>query len=416
VVGHVGTVELAAIVIASQYFFTVFILGTGFSNAVISMVAQAVGRGDTRNVRRSIRMGLWASLAYAVLTLPLFYYSGPILSLLGQQPDVVALASSYLHIAAVGIFPALVFMVLRALMSALDRAAIILWITLAVLLLNAVFAYTFVLGHFGAPAFGLTAAAYVAVGVNIFGAVAAIVYIERDPVLREYELFVRFWRADWQALVEVVRLGMPIGLTVLAEVSLFSVSSIMMGWIGTVELAAHGIAMQLTATAFMVPLGFAQAATVRVGLHAGRGDPPGIRRAALSVIILAAGFALISGIVFILMRETLARLFIDPQSVNAAQLLAVAGPFIVVAGVFQICDGMQAIGAGLARGLKDSTIPMIIALFSYWGIGFTGAYLLAFPVGLGGVGIWLGFLCGLSAAAVLLNLRFFLLTRRFRAN
>ncbi len=414
IISQLGTTELAAIVLASQFFFTIFILGSGFSTAAIPLATHALAVGDERGVRRAIRMGMWASLAFSILCIPLFLYSEPILLLLGQKPDVAAFAASYLHIAGFGIIPALQFMVLRSFLSALKRAGIILYVTVAVLVLNAVFAYAFVLGHFGMPAFGMHAAAYVAAGVNLFGFVAAVIYIERVPMLAAYGLFTRFWRPDWQALGEVVRLGIPVGLMVLAEVSLFTVASLMMGWIGTVELAAHGIALQFASMSFMVPLGLAQAATVRVGLAAGAGKRTDVMRAGGAAVLLATGFALASCILFIVERESLARLFVDPASSNAAELIATAGPFIIVAGAFQLFDGLQAIGAGLARGLKDSTVPMVLAIASYWGIGFTSAYLLAFPLGFGGIGIWYGFMLGLAAASVALNGRFYYLASRNR--
>lgn len=414
IISHLGTAELAAIVIASQYFFTIFILGSGFSTAAIPLATHALAIRDERGVRRAIRMGMWASLAYSLLCLPLFLYSKPILLALGQKPDVAEFASSYLHIAGFGIIPALQFMVLRSFLSALKRASIILYVTMAVLVLNAVFAYAFVLGHFGAPALGMQAAAYVAAGVNLFGFLAAVLYIERVPMLAAYGLFTRFWRPDWQALIEVVRMGVPIGLMVLAEVSLFTVASLMMGWIGTVELAAHGIAMQFTSMAFMVPLGLAQAATVRVGLAAGAGKRVEVVRAGGAALFLSAVFALASCIVFIVERESLARLFVDPASANAADLIATAGPFMVVAGAFQLFDGLQAVGAGLSRGLKDSTVPMVLAIISYWGIGFTSAYALAFPFGYGGIGIWYGFMLGLGAATFALIGRFYYLASRNR--
>ncbi len=414
IISQLGTAELAAIVLASQFFFTIFILGSGFSTAAIPLATHALAVGDERGVRRAIRMGMWASLAFSILCIPLFLYSEPILLALGQKPDVAAFAASYLHIAGFGIIPALQFMVLRSFLSALKRAGIILYVTVAVLVLNAVFAYAFVLGHFGMPAFGMHAAAYVAAGVNLFGFVAAVVYIERVPMLAAYGLFTRFWRPDWQALGEVVRLGIPVGLMVLAEVSLFTVASLMMGWIGTVELAAHGIALQFASMSFMVPLGLAQAATVRVGLAAGAGKRVDVMRAGGAAVLLATGFALASCILFIVERESLARLFVDPASSNAAELIATAGPFIIVAGAFQLFDGLQAIGAGLARGLKDSTVPMVLAIASYWGIGFTSAYLLAFPLGFGGIGIWYGFMLGLAAASVALNGRFYYLASRNR--
>ncbi|SOC85056.1 multidrug resistance protein, MATE family [Ensifer adhaerens] len=414
IISHLGTVELAAIVLASQFFFTVFILGSGFSTAAIPLATHALAIGDERGVRRSIRMGMWASLAFSLVSIPIFLYSEPILLALGQKPDVAAYAASYLHIAGFGIIPALQFMVLRSFLSALKRASIILYVTVAVLVLNAVFAYIFVLGHFGMPAFGMHAAAYVAAGVNLFGFLAAVVYIERVPMLAAYGLFTRFWRPDWQALGEVVRLGIPVGLMVLAEVSLFTVASLMMGWIGTVELAAHGIALQFASMSFMVPLGLAQAATVRVGLAAGAGQRVEVMRAGGAAVLLATGFAVISCILFIVERESLARLFVDPASSNAAELIATAGPFIIVAGAFQLFDGLQAIGAGLARGLKDSTVPMVLAIASYWGIGFTSAYVLAFPLGFGGIGIWYGFMLGLAAASIALNGRFYYLASRNR--
>ena len=414
IISHLGTSELAAIVLASQFFFTIFILGSGFSTAAIPLATHALAVGDERGVRRAIRMGMWASLAFSLVSLPLFLYSGPILLLLGQKPEVAAYAASYLHIAGFGIIPALQFMVLRSFLSALKRASIILYVTMAVLVLNAVFAYAFVLGHFGMPALGMKAAAYVAAGVNLFGFVAAVIYIERVPMLAAYGLFTRFWRPDWQPLGEVVRLGIPVGLMVLAEVSLFTVASLMMGWIGTVELAAHGIALQFASMSFMVPLGLAQAATVRVGLAAGAGKRVEVMRAGGAAVLLATGFALASCILFIVERESLARLFVDPASSNAAELIATAGPFIIVAGAFQLFDGLQAIGAGLARGLKDSTVPMVLAIASYWGIGFTSAYALAFPLGFGGIGIWYGFMLGLAAASVALNGRFYFLASRNR--
>lgn len=414
IVGRLGMVPLAAVVLASQYFFTIFILGTGFSTAAIPMATHALGQGDERGVRRAIRMGMWASLAFSIVSLPLFFYSEPILLALGQKPDVAALAGSYLQIAGIGIVPALQFMVLRSFLSAVKRAGIILYVTLVVLVLNALLAYTFVLGHFGMPAFGMKAAAVVAAGVNLFGFIAAVIYIERVPALAAYSLFARFWRADWPALGEVVRLGIPIGLMVLAEVSLFTVASLMMGWIGTVELAAHGIAMQFASMAFMVPLGLSQAATVRVGLAAGAGEHDTVMRAGGAALALATLFALASCIFFIVERESLATLFIDPTSSNAAELIATAGPFIIVAGAFQLFDGLQAVGAGLARGLKDSTVPMVLAIASYWGIGFTSAYLFAFPLGFGGIGIWYGFMLGLGAASLALNGRFYYLASRNR--
>ena len=411
ILGRLGAAHLAAIVLSAQFFFTVFILGSGFANAVMPMVAQAYGRGDAVSVRRAVRMGMWVALAYSALMIPLFYNVEAILLYAGQKPDVAALAGSYLKIAQWGMAPGLLFMTLRGLVSAHGRAGIVLYVTIVILTVNAVFAYALVLGHFGLPALGMEGAAIVSLCVNLLSFVLLTAYIQSRPEMRRYELFVRFWKPDWGALREVVHLGLPIGLTMLAEVGLFTGASLLMGNIGTLQLAAHGIALQLASIAFMIPLGLAQAGTVRVGVAHGRGDRLGVVRAALAVLVIAAVIAVSGGILFALVPTTLASIFLDKAGADSAAVLAIAGPFVVIAGIFQLVDGLQAIAAGLLRGLKDTRIPMVLALISYWPIGFFCAWVFAFPAGFGGIGVWFGFLSGLAAAAVLLNWRFYKLVR-----
>lgn len=412
ILGRLGAAHLAAIVLSSQFFFTIFILGSGFANAVMPMVAQAYGRGDTVSVRRSVRMGMWVVLLYSVLMIPLFYSAENILLYAGQKPEVAALAGSYLKIAQWGMGPALLFMTLRGLVSAHGRAGIVLYVTITILTVNALLAYALVLGHFGLPALGMEGAAIASVVVNVLSFLLITAYIQSRADMRRYELFVRFWRPDWQAFREVVHLGLPIGLTMLAEVSLFTGASLLMGNIGTLELAAHGIALQLASVAFMIPLGLAQAGTVRVGVAHGRGDHLGVVRAAWAVLIVAAVIAVGGGILFAAVPTALASIFLDKAGKDSAAVLAIAGPFVVIAGVFQLVDGLQAIAAGLLRGLKDTRIPMILALISYWPIGFFAAWFFAFPAGFGGIGVWFGFLAGLAAASVLLNWRFYRLVRQ----
>lgn len=412
ILGRLGAAHLAAIVLAGQVFFTVFIFGSGFANAVMPMAAQAYGRGDRVSARRAVRMGMWISILYALLAIPLFHYAEQLLLLAGQRPEVAELVGRYLAIAQWGLAPALLFMTLRGLVSAHGEAGIILYITLVILVVNAVFAYALVLGHFGLPAMGIEGAAIVSFGVNALSFVLLVAYIEWRPGLRDYELFVRFWRPDWPAFREVVHLGLPIGLTVLAETSLFMAASLLMGTIGTQQLAAHGIALQLASVAFMIPLGLAQAGTVRVGVAHGRGDPLALVRASWAVVIVASAVTVAGGILFATMPETLASVFLDKAAADSAAVLAFAGPFVVVAGLFQLVDGLQAVAAGLLRGLKDTRAPMILALISYWPIGFVCAWFFAFPAGFGGIGIWFGFLSGLGAAALLLNWRYYRLVKR----
>ena len=416
IIGRLGAVELAGVVLSIQFFFPILHFGSGFSIAIMPIIAQAVGRGDRGIVRRYVRTAIWRSLAYALLVLPLFIYCEPILILMGQHPDVAEQAASYLHIMGFGIAPALIFLVLKSFLSGIGRTKIILAVNLVCVALNAFFAYALTLGHFGFPALGLRGAASVALAVEFLFALGLVAYIALVPDCRAFALHKPSTTVDRAALLDVLRHGLPISLMILSEMGLFSVAAIMIGWIDTLQLAAHGVAMQLVAMAFMVPLGFSQAATVRIGLAVGRSDDDGLLRTGITALCIVAVCSAASGLLFITKAEFLAALFVDGTTSDAKRVIALAIPFITIAGCFQLLDGLQSVGAGLARGLKDTTIPMFIALFSYWVVGFGGAYILAFPLHLGGPGIWYGFVAGLGCAAIALNTRFFILVAAIRRN
>ena len=404
--GWYGTEELAATVLGSQAFFIVYIFGAGFANAILPLAAQAEGRNDPTHVRRSVRMGMWILLIYAVVVMPFLWLLEPALIALGQKPELAALASDYIRIAQWGMFPALMMMALRTFFAARSRASIVLWSALIGTLVNGILNYALIFGHFGAPEMGVRGAAVASVisSTVIFLIMAGWALFH--PAHRDYRLFQRFWRPEWPAFFEVFRLGLPIGFTILAEVGLFMAASVMMGWLGTVELAAHGIAIQLASISFMVPLGLSHAATVRVGQAYGRGDSHGLARAAHTVMGLSVLIALASATLFWVLPEQLVSLFLDEANADAADLLAVAVPLVLVAAAFQLVDAVQAIAAGLLRGIKDTRVPMIMAVISYWPVGLSAAYGLGFGLGFGGPGIWAGLAIGLGAAAVLLNLRF----------
>jgi multidrug resistance protein, MATE family len=414
VVGHLGELDLAGIVLATQYFFLVLFFGSGFPTALMPLISHAVGRDDPEEVRRVLQMGMWISMAFAAVCLPLFLYSEPILIWMGQKPDVSAKAGQYLQILGFGVGPALAFQVLKSFLSALGRTRIIFYVNFVCIAFNAILAYTFTLGHFGVPSYGLEAAAFIAVGIELLFAVSLMIYIAIVPATRQYGLLRDVFRQDWRAFLEVIRHGVPISLMILSEMSLFSVAAIMVGWLGSLQLAAHGVAMQYAAISFMVPLGLSQAATVIVGISAARGDREAVKNAGIAALLMACASSVISGAVLIAAARPLASLFVDTDTPGAAAVIEYAVPFITVAGIFQLFDGLQTVGAGLARGLKDSTVPMVLAMVSYWIVGFGCAYLLAFPLHFGGLGIWAGFVAGLVAAAILLNMRFAYLVGRMR--
>jgi multidrug resistance protein, MATE family len=404
--GWYGVNELAAVVLAASSFFVIFIFGSGFAQAVMPMVASAVGRDDEVQVRRDTRMGLWLSIGFGVLTYPLFWNARAVFMALGQQEVVAGLAQDFLRIGGLGMVPALLVMTLKSYLAALERTQVVLWTTLAAVGVNFVLAYALIFGHWGAPELGVRGAAIASLAVQILTFVILVVYAGWLPQLRHYNLFQRFWRPDWQAMGLVFRLGWPIGVTGLAESGLFQATALMMGWIGTVELAAHGIAMEVAALAFMVHLGLSNAATVRAGRADGAGDRQSLRDGGKVAIALSAGFGVAIVALFLIMPEVLIAAFLDEANPASAAILVFGTKLLAVAALFQMADAMQVMALGLLRGVKDTRVPMVAAAVSYWVIGIPCAYVFGFVFGLGGVGLWLGLVVGLTIAALTMMYRF----------
>ena len=410
--GWYGVTELAAVVLGASSFFVIFILGSGFAQAVMPMVAASLGEGDEAQVRRDARMGLWLSILFGLACYPVFWWSGPILLALGQKPEVAALGQDYLQVAGLGMAPALMVMALKSYLAALNRTQVVLWITVGAVVLNIAVNWALIFGNWGAPELGVVGAAIATVVVQVasFAALALYAGLLRD--LRRFRLWQRFWRADWTAMGRVFRLGWPIGVTGLAESGLFQASALMMGWIGTKELAAHGIAMEVAALAFMVHLGLSNAATVRTAHSDGAGDAAGLRRGAVVAIAMSVIFGLTMVALFLLFPAPILSLFLDTSAPEAAQIIAFGTVLLAVAALFQLADAMQVMALGLLRGIQDTKVPMLLAAFSYWVVGIPASYVLAFHAGMGGPGLWLGLTLGLLLAAVTMMARFWLLAPR----
>lgn len=404
--GWYGVNELAAVVLGSSSFFVIFIFGSGFAQAVMPMVASALGAGDETQVRRDARMGLWLSIAFGLLTYPLFWWAEPVLLALGQKPEVARLGQDFLRIAGLGMIPALLVMTLKSYLAALERTQVVLWVTLAAVVVNLGAAWALIFGAGPVPALGVRGAALASLIVQVLTFVLLAVYAAVLPELRRFRLFQRFWRPDWHAMGQVFRLGWPIGVTSLSEAGLFQATALMMGWIGTVELAAHGIAMEVAALAFMVHLGLSNATTVRTGRAEGAGDAQALRDGARVAIALSVFFGLCMITLFLTLPGPIIALFLDLSKPEAAGIVAFGTALLAVAALFQMADAMQVMALGLLRGIRDTRLPMIIAAVSYWGIGVPAAYLLAFRAGWGGQGLWLGLTLGLVCAATTMMWRF----------
>ena len=402
---------LAGVVLASQLYFIVFIVGSGFAFAIMPMCATALGEGNDRQVRRSVRMGAWLVTFYGILFAVPLWYLEPILLALGQQADLALIAQDYMRIAVLGLFPSLWIMVLKSYLSALERAQVVLIATLVAAAANIVFNYALIFGNLGFPEMGAKGAAWASVLTITLDFVFLLVYCRVLPALKQYELFQNPFRFDREAFVETFKLGWPISLTLLAETSLFSAATIMVGWSGTIALAAHGIVLQITSVGFMIPLGISNVGTIRGGRALGRKDKLHLKRAAAVVLWGAFAVSLVSLTLYLTVPRFLMRLFVDPTEPNLDAIVEMGVLLLMVSAAFQIVDAMQVAALGMLRGIKDTTIPMILAVFSYWVVGMPSAYILGFPMGYGAQGVWGGLVIGLSIAAITMIWRYMKLQR-----
>ena len=403
-VGWHSVEELAALILATTLFFNIFILGSGVAFALMPMVSSAAAVGDDTTVRRSTRMSLWLSMIYGVMSLPIFYMSEGIFLALGQQAELAAYAADYMWILAPAIIPALWANVMRSYLAAMEFTKVIMFITAGVAVLNIGFNHVLIFGNYGFPELGIQGAAIASLLVNILTAVITSIYAVM--ILPQHTLFARFYRVDWPALVKVFKLGMPIGLSMLAETGLFSAASVMMGWIGVIALAAHGIALQLASLTFMAHLGLSHAVTIRIGNAAGRQDRDAmvdVTKAGVWISVLWSFFTII---LFVGLGPNLVSLFLDADEAARDAIIAYGVVLLWIAALFQLVDGGQVLAIGLLRGIQDTAGPMVITVFGYWGVGIPTAYLLGFHTQLAGSGIWLGLVAGLSFAAIGLSMRF----------
>lgn len=402
--GWYNVTALAAATLAGSLYFVIFIVGAGFAQAVTPLVAAAAEAGDTQTVRRVTRMAVWLSVFYGVLVALPFLVAEPILLAIGQTAAVASEGADYMQIIIIGMVPALVVMVLKSFLVGLEMTAMILWSTVIAAILNIVLNYILIFGNFGAPELGIRGAAIASVTMQMATVVVLVVYALRR--LPQYDLARNPLRPDPSVMTRVFRLGLPIGLTSLAEGGLFTASAIMMGWIGEIPLAAHGIALQLASLTFMVHIALSQAATVRAGRAVGRGDETALRRGGLVAIAMSGLFVALTILVFLVFPAPLISIFIDPASPVKSDILRLGTSLLAVAALFQLVDAAQVIALGLLRGIQDTAIPMVIAAISYWVLALPASYVMAFTFGWGPQGLWLGLVVGLLFAAIALMWRF----------
>ncbi|HTK79101.1 MAG TPA: MATE family efflux transporter [Rhizomicrobium sp.] len=410
--GHFSTAALASATLGNTIFFFAWLLGFGPASAVSPMVAHILGASPNNRagVRAVARMGLWSVLIVSMPLFTLLQFAKPLLIMLGQNPELAAGAGRFVGALAFGLPFTLGYQVLRNYTTALSRPTAPLIVMGVSILFNAAADYALIFGHFGFPRLGLLGSGIASSCSFAFGFLTMLLVIRLTPGLQKYRILRRFHRPHWEKLAEVFRLGLPIGLTTIFEAMLFNSATLVMGTFGTASVAAHQISLLIPSFTFMVPLGIAMAATVRVGLAAGARDREAVRRAGYTAIVIGAGFMSLMAVVLWTHPREIASLWLS-DSPSALQVIALAVVFLHVAAAFQIVDGIQVIAALSLRGLKDARAPMWIAGASYWLAGAPVSLILAYTFHMKGLGIWIGLAFGLFVAATSMVWRFWYLSR-----
>ena len=413
-IGRLGKTQLAAGSLSASLYQALMIFSLGLVSAIIPILANTLGknRDNYAEVQRTIRHGFLTALLICVPFLTLLWHTDKLLLALGQNPETVKIALDYVHIMMWSLLPYLGYIVLRSFLAALEKPMWTLLIAFGGFFTNAFLGWLFIFGNWGLPALGIAGAGLSLTLTNLLMFGSMILLVQKHPLFKKYQLFTDFWCWSWAYLVKLWQLGIPIAITFTLETLVFYAAVIMMGLIGDTSLAAHAIAMQISSVSYMIPLGFGQVATIRIGLAMGRARPYDAVQAGWVSYVLGVGFMALAAGVMWLAPESLIGFFIDTLAPENRAVVITASQFLFFAAVFQLTDGAQAVAAGMLRGLYDTRTPMLLALIGYWVLGVPIGAFLAFSVGLEGVGIWIGFVVGLSIVAVLLTLRWWRRTQQ----
>lgn len=402
-IGWLGAKELAAASLGSSMMMATVIFCMGLITATAPIMASERGRKahSVRDLRRTFRQGLWVSVAISSFVWIVLWQTSPILRMLGQNDDLATLAGTYVRACMWSILPYLWVLLIRNFLSVMERPGWSLLVGMAGVVVNAGCNYVLMFGGFGMPALGLIGAGIGSVLANLFMLLAMMALLKTHRRFRRYSLFGRWWRSDWERFRALWKFGVPIGVAMALEDAIFIGAVVMMGWVGPNALAAHAIALQIGTIAFMVPLGLAQAATVRIGIGFGRRDHDLIGRAGWTAFCMTIVFMVCMALLIVTQGDRLVSLFISAEAPVNSEVAELALSFLTVAALIQIVDGVQVVCTGMLRGLHDTRWPMIFAVTGYSVIGMGIGAWLAFACGWEGLGIWVGLGTGICVVALL---------------
>ena len=400
-VGNVNSASLAAASLANGLFTVLLTFGIGISYGLTPLVAAADGDSDVKLNSLLLKNGFLLNFITGVLLFIGVLLFAPLLHYLNQPAEVVELAVPYLRILALSMLPLMIFQNYKQFAEGLSFTFIAMIISLLSNLLNIALNFILIFGMFGFPRMELMGAGWATFIARVVMAILMFLYVFKAKPFHQFYSGIKYLTYKWAVIKNIFRIGFPIGLQFSFEVGAFVFAAVMIGWIGTNELAAHQIAISMAALTYMCVSGISAATTVRIGYFLGAKDIKSLRMAGFSSLFMSIIFMSCCAAIFIMANDILPTLFSPNKEVQA-----VAASLLIVAAFFQISDGLQVVGLGILRGMKDVNIPTYTTIFAYWIFGLPMGYLFAFKFDLGAEGIWFGYVCGLSAAAILLFWRF----------
>ncbi|MFZ1288882.1 MAG: MATE family efflux transporter [Melioribacteraceae bacterium] len=401
-VGRLGAEPLAAAALANGLFFLIMVLGIGMSHAITVLVAIAKGENKHKYCGVILRQALILNISFSIILTILVIVAANLIDHLNQEQAVAELTKSYLTILAISILPFMIFQTYRQFVEGLSNTKPPMYIAIIANVVNFIGNWILIYGNLGFPALGLNGAGFATLITRIFMAVTMMTFVLVSVRYKEYDTKLNFKIIELKVIKKIFNIGFPSGIMYSLEVGAFAFAAVIIGWLGSVSLAAHQIAINLASISYMVVLGIASAATIRVGNALGRKDLLNVKRAGFSAIFLGMCFMGSAGILFVIFNNVLPTFYIKDLEV-----IKVASSLIIIAAFFQLSDGVQAVGMGALKGLADVKIPMVITLIAYWIIALPAGYYFAFILKYNIIGIWIGLSIGLTVAASLFVFRFF---------
>jgi len=400
-VGELGAVPLAGASLGNSMFILIFIIGLGVSMSVTPLIAILVGAKRFQECGIYFRQSLIVNIVLGLILMSVVFFTSNLFEYLNQPLAVAEQASSYTKIIALSIMPAMLFHTYKQFIEGFSIMKPAMIIAIVANIINAFANWVFIYGNIGMPALGLNGAGWATFFSRVFMAFVIMLYVMNKEYFKQFDVNFHFKKINFPVIKKILSIGLPSGFQYFFEVGAFSFAVIMIGWLGTNQLAAHQIAINLASITFMVVLGISAAGGIRVGNKVGKKDVVEVRKAGFTAVIMGASIMFTFGVIFIVLNEFLPTLYIDNEDV-----IRIASSLIVIAALFQISDGIQGVGIGVLRGLTDVKIPTLITFIAYWVLALPIGYLFGFVFHFGVEGVWVGLLLGLTASAAMLTIRF----------